>query len=137
MAANLLAVGFIKIVLHQFLVGFLWLNHGTGSIRRWVISLSAMVFAPLVGRIVQNRDLVRREQWLDFDDRGVTVWLQPRPHSLQLFAGGPNLPRILRFPRLAIRLLRGINPRLIGDPVLLAGGGKVILDRLQVRLLFV
>ena len=96
-----------------------------------------MIFAPLVIRVVQNRELIRCQQRPDLIDGCHPVWLETGPDLLQLFARCLNLRRVLRFTRLPVRLLGGINPGLVGCLVLLAGPGKVILDWLQLGSLLV
>src|SRR5450755_5041807 len=91
-----------------------------------------MTFLPLVLRILQNRELIRRQQRLDFSDGSHSVWLETGPDSLQLFARRLNLGSVLRCARPAVRLLSGINPGLVGGLILLARAGEVVLDRLQV-----
>ena len=96
-----------------------------------------MIFAPLVLRIVQNRELIRRQQRPDMNDGGLPVWPETSPDLLQLFARRLNLRRVLRCARLPVRLLGGVNPGLVGCLVFLAGFGKVILDWLQLGSLLV
>ena len=91
-----------------------------------------MIFAPLVLRIVQNRELIRRQQRPDMNDGGLPVWPETGPNLLQLYARRLNLRRVLRDAGLPIRLLGGINTRLVGGLVLLAGLGEVVLDWLQI-----
>jgi hypothetical protein len=66
-----------------------WLN-GYDSIRRRIIRFSNMTFAPLVLRILENRELLRRQQRLDSNDGCVSVWLETGPDLLQLRARGLN-----------------------------------------------
>jgi len=96
-----------------------------------------MIFAPLVLRILQNHELIRRQQRLDLIDGCLSVWPETGPDLLQLFACCLNLRRVLRCARLSIRLLGSVNPGLVGCLVLLAGVGKVILDWLQLASLLV
>jgi hypothetical protein len=99
--------------------------------RRRIIGLRAMTFPPLVFRIPQQRELFGRQQRLDSGHRGRPVRLEAGPDLLQLIARGLDLARVLRGARLAGRLLRGINPGLVGGLIFLTGFGEVVLDRLQ------
>ncbi len=110
---------------------------GYDSIRRRIIRFISVIFAPLVLRIVQHLELIRRKQRFDLLDGRLSVWLETCPDLLQLFARCLNFCRVLRFTRLPICLLSGINTGLVGYLVLLAGVGEVVLDWLQFASLLV
>ena len=90
-----------------------------------------MILPPLVFRILQHLELIRRQQEFDILEGCLPVRLEASPDRLQLLARGLNLCRIFRLARLPARLLGGINPRLVGRLVFLACVGEVFLDGLQ------
>ena len=96
-----------------------------------------MVFVPLVLRVFQNLELIRRQDGLDLLEGGLSVWLKTCPDLLQLLAGHLDLCRVLRFARSPIRLLGRVNPGLVGCLILLAGFCEIFLDRLQLDFLLV
>ena len=118
MAANLLVVFFIRFSFPSIFQAIPDGDSPPGLIRRGVIRFGALVFVPLIVRILQNRDLSRRQQRFYPQDRSGASGIQPRPDFLQLPAGGLDSFRIVCDARLAVRLLRGRNPWLIGDLVL-------------------
>src|ERR1039458_1434917 len=105
-----------------------------GSIRRRITRFISLIFVPLVLRILQNRELIRRQQRLDFSDGSHSVWLETGPDSLQLVGRCLNLGRVLRCARPAVRLLSGMNPGLVGCLILPARVGEGGLDGLPVWL---
>ena len=69
---------------------------GCDSIRRRIIRFSDMILAPLVLRILQDLELLWRQQRPDLFDGGLSIWLETCPDLLQLAARGLNLCRVLR-----------------------------------------
>jgi len=74
---------------------FLRVDYGDDSIRGRIVCLRHMIFAPLILLILQNRELIRRQQRLDLPDAGHAVWLETGPDLLQLFSRGLDLLRAL------------------------------------------
>src|ERR1017187_8618476 len=90
-----------------------------------------MIFAPLIFGILQNDDLIRRQQRLDLFDGSRAVGLETRPDILPLSARRINSSGVFRHARLPAHVQSRVYAGLIGNLIFLARLGEVVLEWLQ------